>query len=271
MNLRRVVVALAVLLALTTVLPAAWAQTWKVIEDDWCGGSRCEVREITLDPRDEVRVQSVNGGIEVESWDRDEIKVLAKVSVSRMSRGDAEELFEEIEIETDDVIRATGPRKHGGFLGMFKGRGWSVSYRVWVPADTDLDLHTTNGGIEVSDVAGSVETKTTNGSIKLYDVGGDVISGTTNGGIRVELAADDWKGKRIDLHTTNGGIKVYLPDDFAGRVDVATTNGGISVDHPVTIDSKRRNRLKGEIGGGGSAVLKARTTNGGVSLRRADA
>jgi DUF4097 and DUF4098 domain-containing protein YvlB len=271
MNHRRVVTALAALLALVTVLPAARAQTWKVIESDWCRGSRCEVREITLEPRDDVAVRSVNGGIDVESWDRNEIKVLAKVSISRMSRSDAEELLDEIEIETDGVIKATGPRKRGGFLGMFKGRGWSVSYRLMVPADTDLDLHTTNGGIEVSDVAGAVDTKTTNGSIKLYDVGGDVFGGTTNGGIRVELDADDWKGERIDLRTTNGGIKVYLPDDFSGRVDVATTNGGISVDQPVTINSKKRNRLKGEIGDGGRAVLKARTTNGGVSLRRADA
>jgi DUF4097 and DUF4098 domain-containing protein YvlB len=196
--------------------------------------------------------------------------VLAKISLSRMNRGDAEDLLDEIEIETGDVIRARGPRRKGGFLGLFGGKNWSVSYRLEVPEETELDVHTTNGGIEVWDVAGAIDFGTTNGGIKLHDVGGDVTGGTTNGGIRVGLNPRDWDGEEIDLHTTNGSIKVDLPRDFAGRVDVKTTNGGISVDHPVKIDSKRRNRLKGTIGGGGSAVLRARTTNGGVSLRRAD-
>jgi hypothetical protein len=187
MRKQRWVLALAAL-ALMLASPVL-GQDWKVVEDDdWCRGSRCEVREIRLDPRDEVRVKTVNGSIEVEAWDRDEIKVLAKISVSRMNRGDAEELLEEIEIETDDVIRARGPRKKGGFLGLFGGKNWSVSYRVMVPAETGLDVHTTNGAIEVWDVAGAIDFGTTNGGIKLHNVGGDVTGGTTNGGIRVGSA-----------------------------------------------------------------------------------
>lgn len=260
--------------ALAALLVAAWtaaaaAQEWKVVDDDWCHGSRCEVRELTLDPRDELAVKTVNGNIEVESWDRNEIRIRARVKVSRGS--DADALFDEIEIETGDVIRARGPKRRGGFLGFFGSRNWSVSYRVMVPRETALAVHTTNGDIEVSRVMGDIEFDTTNGGVKLLDVGGDVEGGTTNGGIRVGLHAREWDGEEIDLHTTNGGIKVDLPDDFSGRIDVATTNGGIDVDYPVTIESKHRNRLKGTIGEGDGAYVKARTTNGGVSLRRADA
>jgi hypothetical protein len=39
----------------------------------------------------------------------------------------------------------------------------------------------------------------------------------------------------------------------------------------VRVESKRRNRLRGTIGDGDGAHVKARTTNGGVSLRRSDA
>lgn len=272
MTNRRLIVMIAlVAMAAATFASAPRAGDWKVVDDDWCSGSRCEVREITLDPRDELRVRTTNGNIEVESWDRNEIQVRARIKVSRMSSGDAEDLFERIEIESDDVIRATGPKRREGFLGLFGGRSWSVSYRIMLPRDQAVDVHTVNGNIEVNDVAGAIEFATTNGGVKLHDCGGNVSGGTTNGGIRVSLDPRDWRGDEVDLHTTNGGIKVDLPESFSGHVDVATTNGGISVDHPVRIESKRRNRLRGTIGDEDSnVVIKARTTNGGVDLRRYD-
>jgi hypothetical protein len=272
---RKLIAAIALVSGLAaTFASSPRADQWQVVDDDWCHGSKCEVREITLEPRETLRVRSTNGSIDVESWDRDEIRILARVKLSRVSSSEARELFEDIEIDTDDVIRADGPkRRGGGFLGLFGGsRGWSVSYRITVPRSQAIDVHTVNGEIEVADVAGAIEFNTTNGSVKLSGVGGDVSGGTTNGGIKVSLDPRDWHGEEVDLHTTNGGIKVDLPRSFSGRVDVATTNGGISVDHPVTIQSKRRNRLKGTIGDGDDNVLlRARTTNGGVDLRRADA
>ncbi len=262
-------------LAAVTVLAAvpAPAQDWTVVDDDWCkrsGSKLCEIREITIDGRDDIAVRSINGSIEVEVWDRDEIRVRARIQVSG-GKSSAREIMEDIEILTGDEIRATGPKRgKGGFLGMFKGRGWSVSYRLMVPRDMAVDVKTTNGSIEVSGVNGDIRFDTTNGGVKLHNMGGDIDGGTTNGGVLVSLSPD-WDGSEVRLHSTNGGIKVDLPHDFSARLDLATTNGGIRVEHPVKIDSKKRNRLKGTIGDGGSVLLKARTTNGGVTLRRADA
>lgn len=273
MRIRRYDTALALAVALVAAFATATrAEQWKVVDDDWCSG-KCEVREITLQPRDELRIRSVNGSIEVESWDRDEIRIRARVKLSHVSSKEAQELFDQIEIDTDDVVRARGPKRHGSFLGIFgwSSKGWSVSYRVTLPRRTALDVATVNGGIEVTDVGGAIDFNTTNGSVKIFDASGDVTGGTTNGGVHLSLSSRDWDGHTVDLHTTNGGIKVDLPRDFSARLDLATTNGGIKVEYPVTIETQRRNRLKGTIGDGEGVVVRARTTNGGVSLRRGDA
>jgi hypothetical protein len=41
------------------------------------------------------------------------------------------------------------------------------------------------------------------------------------------------------------------------------------VAHPVTIENSSRTSLSGTIGDGGKTLLRARTTNGGVSFTRA--
>jgi DUF4097 and DUF4098 domain-containing protein YvlB len=244
----------------------AHAESWQKVDDDgWCKGTgRCEVREITLPAWEDVAVRTVNGSIEVEKWDRDEIRVRAKITVKGSDR---EETMDAIDIETEGhTIRADGPRRHGGFLGLFGGREWSVSYRLMVPAGTDVDVHTTNGEIEVTRVGGAVDFGTVNGGVKLIEVGGDVHGGTTNGSVRVSLVAEGWDGEEVDVHTTNGGVRIELPEDFSARLDLATTNGGISVEHPVTVERQKRNRLSGTIGDGGDTVVRARTTNGGVHI-----
>jgi len=263
----------ALIVAMLTALLAvpAKGETWKTVDgDDWCdtdGDTRlCEVREVTLAGRDDLSVTSVNGSIRVEAWDGDEIRVLARIQVKG---DDAEETMGKVEILTDGGdIHATGPKKKG--WSRFSGdRSWRVSYRVMVPADIELDVKTTNGGIEISGVNGDIEFKTTNGGVKVIDAGGDVEGSTTNGGVYVGLAPEDWDGDMVDLQTTNGGIEVELPEEINARIEARTTNGGVRVAHPVTIENSSRTRLNGTIGDGGKVLLRARTTNGGVSFTRA--
>jgi len=264
-------------LALTAALivlgqSMAKADEWKVVDDDWCHGSshKCQVREITLSGWEDVAVHTVNGNIEVETWDRDEIRVLAKITVSG---SDKRETMERIEIRTsnDHEIYAKGPRSDGGFLGLFGGRRWSVSYRLMVPRETDVEVETTNGEIAIDGVQGDVGFGSVNGGVRLTDLGGDVRGGTTNGSVRVTLSTHGWNGSKVDLHTTNGGIKIDVPHDFSAQVDVSTTNGGIDIDSPMRIEHRSRNSLRGRIGDGDGVILRARTTNGGVHIYEADA
>jgi hypothetical protein len=223
----------------------------------------CEVREIRI-PAD-GRVLAVdgraNGGVRVEAWDRNEILVQALIQVTATTARDARSRVDDIQILTDGGrVRADGPRAT-------RDGSWSVSYRVYVPARTDLELRANNGGIRVAGVAGRIELETRNGGITLTDVSGDVRGRTTNGGVTVRLAGDRWDGSGLDVQTTNGGVTLHIPEAYSARIQTGTVNGRMETDFPITIQGELRRDLSFELGAGGPPV-RVRTTNGGVRIRK---
>jgi hypothetical protein len=239
-------------------------------DSDWCEESgyhdhrdrHCEVREIDLPASvTELVVDAApNGGIRVEGWDRDEVRLIAKVVAGGRDEAAARELAAEVHIDTDGVVRASGP--HSGWREI-----WSVSYRAWVPRRFDLDLRSTNGGLSVENVTGTISLDTRNGGLKASNLGGDVRGQTTNGGLAVELTGDRWDGRGLDLRTSNGGIVLEVPEPYSARLETRTTNGGLRIDFPVLLHGDLRRGLNLDLGEGGAPVRLV-TTNGGVVLRR---
>jgi Toastrack DUF4097 len=265
---------LALTLGASLATAAAWAQgpLHVVANDAWCDGEGdhwseseryCEVREATWaagSARTDVDA-SPNGGIEVHGWDRSSVKLEAKVVAMAETVAAAHDLADQVQIETGANVRATGPT-------VTRHRHWSVTYRLSVPRKVSLGLRSVNGGISVSDVAGAVEFETMNGGIRLDAVGGRVEGRTTNGGLDIRLAGLGWSGEGLDVTTTNGGVTLAVPADYNARVETGTTNGGLQVDFPVTLQGRiDRRHVSFEVGKGGPLV-RALTTNGGVTVRK---
>ncbi len=78
---------------------------------------------------------------------------------------DVEDIVSEVTVEIGRVIRADGPRTD-------RRESWGVSYEVFVPRMSNLDLPTVNGGITLEGVSGRVQFAATNGGVKLYGPGG---------------------------------------------------------------------------------------------------
>jgi hypothetical protein len=257
-----------------TVPASAWAQQRGDPDHEWCEDVRrgdrdreryCEVREFTLDARSLIAVDAgPNGGITVEGWNGSNIRVLARVQ-TWSQRGDPEDFLGDIEvITTGREIRSEGPR--GRDIG--RNNGWSVSYELMVPFESDLSLESTNGGISITDVKGKMDFRTTNGGIDLAGLAGDVSGRTTNGSIRVDLEGAEWDGTGLDVQTTNGTVTLDVPEGFQADLEIGTTNGGFRIDFPITLQGRiNRRRIRTELNGGG-ALIKAITTNGGVTVRR---
>jgi hypothetical protein len=264
---RRLLLALPLLPSLLALAAPAGAQ--RIIPDDeWCEQDRgdsaseryCEVREFSLDLRDLVRVDAEpNGGIRVEAWDRNEISLRARVQAWTRG-GDPQEIVRSIRIETGNTITADGPDQA-------RREGWSASFRLMVPRNTNLDLESTNGGIEIRGVHGDMDFATSNGGITLEDVGGYVRGETRNGGLNVQLSGDQWDGREMDLRTTNGGVTLTLPEGFRADLETGTVNGSFNTDFPLTIRGQlRSNRINTQLNGGGPPI-RISTTNGSVKIR----
>ncbi len=231
-------------------------------ESDWGDrGHFCEVREVMLPVRDEVSVDGgTNGGVSVEGWQEARIKVEAKVQAWARTDAAAADLARRVVVRTDGSIRADGPEDSS-----WRHEGWAVSYHLYVPRRTDLELRTHNGGVSVEGVAGTMRFEALNGGLHLTDVAGDVRGRTTNGGVHVDLSGDRWNGEGLDVRTTNGGVRLRVPEGYNAHLETGTVNGGMDIGFPVTVQGRIRRSLSTDLGRGG-APIRVTTTNGGVRI-----
>lgn len=227
-------------------------------DGDWGSKGRfCEVRQLTLPATGSVAVDAGhNGGIRVRGDNRSDIDLEARIQVWGRSEEKARNLAEQIEIRTDGSrISADAPSDDD----------WSVSFRLQVPHQTDLDLAAHNGGISVEEVEGELRAETHNGGLSLAALAGDVRAETTNGGVRVELAGDHWDGSGMDVETRNGGVKVSIPEGYSAELETGTVNGRIEIDFPVTVQGQLGRSIETTLGSGG-APIRVKTRNGGVTI-----
>src|ERR1700681_2232443 len=149
----------------------------------------CEIREQSFAGPGHLSVDGgVNGGVSVKGWLRSEALVRTKIEAWADGDAEASLLAGQVHVDTaGGQIRAGGPESANH-------SGWSVSYEIFVPQTTDLNLKTHNGGISISDVRGRIEFDATNGGVHLKRVAGDVSGATVNGGLNVELAGSSWEG-----------------------------------------------------------------------------
>lgn len=256
----------AACLFLTVGALAAQTAPVRIVEDAPCASDRgdrdryCEEREYRLEARSDLMVDAGrNGGIAVAGWDRDEIRLIARIAASSR-RGDPRDLVRAVEIGTGTTIEASGPPSR-------RGNVWSASFELRVPRATALRLRASNGGIQLQDLTGDVNARTTNGGLTIVGGAGRVQGTTTKGGLRLELTGQAWDGAGVELRTTNGGVRVRVPEGYAADLEVGTVNGGMKLEIPVLVQGRVDRRLRTQLGAGG-ALIRATTKNGGVVVQR---
>ncbi len=175
------------------------------------------------------RMENVNGQIDVSTWEKPEYNVDLAIKAQGNTENEARGNLEKVETTIKEnlvqgrlelVLTISVPRLTWSRV--------SVNVVVTLPADAtvDLDLQTTNGGIMVEGLTGSMLTlSTTNGDVAFDGVEADTISAsTTNGRISGSVQAAD-----MTAETTNGAISLSLPCTLTGSYELDTTNGNVDV------------------------------------------
>jgi len=224
----------------------------------------CEIRETSFSsPGHIVANPGQNGGVSIRGWLRTDVLVRSRVEGWADSDAEAASLVKQINVETSGgSITAHGPFNAG------HREGWSVSYEIFVPQASNVEVRSFNGGIDVSDVNGTLRAETMNGGIHLARMAGEVTGTTTNGGVHVELMGFSWQGRELDLRTTNGGVTVSMPAGYSAHVKAETVNGGVNSEFPLTVTGRLNTRdIDANVGSGGP-LIHISTVNGGVNIRR---
>lgn len=227
------------------------------------GQRHCEMKELPLAANGGlIKVDGrQNGGVSVKGWDRPEILVRARVEAQAPTDAEAHALANQVRVETaGGNIYADGPQVRDKSW-------WSVSYEVFVPRRSDLELKAHNGGISISGVGGNLNFETTNGGVSLQEISGNVKGRTANGGLSVKLSGNRWEGEGLDVQTSNGGVNLLVPENYSARLVTGTVNGGLHLGIPVPGKTPAEKQLSTDLGSGG-ATIRLMTTNGGVSVKR---
>ena len=242
-------------------------------DDEWLQNCRskwnrnrataCEARVETIPARGTLTIRpGQNGAVHISAYEGSAVEVHARIQATAQSQRGAEAVVNDVRVDLGETISADGP-------DMDRDGSWSVSFVLYVPRNTTLDVRTQNGPIAIKNVIGRMELNAQNGPIQLSGVGGAVRARGQNGPLQVRLTGARWTGEGLDAETQNGPVQLSIPENYHARLEIGTINGPMDTSFPLTVTHSGSNwkRVSTTLGSGGPTV-RVMTTNGPLSLRR---
>lgn len=150
-----------------------------------------------------IELRDVRGGVTVEAWDRNEVRV-------RADHGSRDRI---VVVDRGGVVAVRATRDIGMPV--------AVDYRLSVPRGVALTLSGLEGDFDVTGVRGDVRIESIEGDIVLRDVGA-VFANTVDGDITVRGAQGN-----LRLSTTDGDLTL---EDIRGDIGANTLDGEILMD-----------------------------------------
>jgi len=233
----------------------------------------------------DLHVETTEANIHVSTWDRNEIE--AKVQADGYKIGGGGIRIDERQNGSEVDLEVHFPREHGIIIN-FGNHGWHrVDVNIHMPREGQVNLHTGDGEIDVSQFKGEMQLRSSDGSQELTGVDGKLVAVAGDGHIRAKGRFDDLELKtgdgRIDatansgsklmapwrIETGDGGVNLEIPEALAADVDLHTGDGHIDLDVPVvvTVGRIREHDIQGKINGGGNLLI-IHTGDGSIRLRR---
>jgi hypothetical protein len=215
-------------------------------------------RTLPLQPGGVLALSNVNGSVQVEGWDRNEVEIHA-VKTALQDPQDLDRVV--IDVESDGERVAIGTIYPQG-----NGVAVTVDYLIHVPDRVLLDgVETVNGDVHVLRITGAGELASINGSVEVLDCEGRFSAKTTNGDVRLELKKLTM-GEPMQLATVNGSVILSLPAGAGAELNVVSRNGDFRSDFPLnTRGAYNPHVFRGQLGSGGGEILLT-TVNGAIRV-----
>jgi DUF4097 and DUF4098 domain-containing protein YvlB len=189
-------------------------------------------KRFPVELRPVVTVRNFNGRINVKSWKKAEVLVIAD-HVSEKSEVDAEQVGNRIDIVTHLISENVGPKE------------LEANYEITVPEETELQVKTDSGWVVIERVAGDMTIDTVTANVELKEVAGYLVIRTNEGSLVCFRCAG-----RIDFRSTSGNATFTQP--LSANVRASTLSNG-----RITFDG---NFLRG-------GIYKLQTYNGPIEVR----
>ena len=251
----------------------------RVNNDDYRSSVRDEETK-TLPNQPLTITAEENGGIQVTTWDNPEFsfKLCKQIAIADESEG--RKLLAETHLEINgSKVSIHAPEESDYSLG--------TVLLVKAPKNANLNLNVHNGGVSLTNFAGTAEAhaenggisfrrssgkltaEAENGGISIKDCGGDVSAKVENGGLSIALP-EHWEGKGLEAHARNGGLVVSVPKTFNGGLEVVASEHTSIICKNDACNAGERSWDNGHKlfrMGGANPQVRATTENGGIVIQ----
>ncbi len=222
------------------------------------------VKSFDVNEQAEFRLENINGDVEINGWDKNEIKVQAIITAE--DQDDRDRISVDIDHNARGVRVETRYKKHSGWKNSHNSG--SVDYVIYLPKPSRLAaIELVNGSLVVTDVQGEMKLDLVNGAINASGLMNSSEISSVNGSIDVSYQGVSAQLRDIQIETVNGRIALTLPGSIDADIDVETMHGSIRNDFGL---SARKGKfvgrdLTGTIGSG-DVNISIESVNGGVRL-----
>jgi DUF4097 and DUF4098 domain-containing protein YvlB len=260
--------------------PLADCASLHIHMNDRAAEIRSEERTFTR-PEGPLNIESeVNGGVQVQGWDKDTYSVTACKATDAFSN-DVEHIFSQIKLSVENGrVSVSGPSEHDN---------WMVFLLVRAPRSANLELRVNNGPLSIYDLDGKLEARAINGPISLQGFSGaanisakngpiDLVGNsgklrlhTENGPISVSLSGDAWKGSGLEADAQNGPVTLRVPKNYQSSLLVESNgHSPMSCQASFCNDARKiwdEDRRRIEFGNA-PAVIHLSTVNGPIAVKQ---
>jgi len=149
-----------------------------------------------------------------------------------------------------------------------------------------VSLHTSDGGVEVADVSGAIRLVASDGSIRMHNLTGTLESRSSDGNVTIDgklsgvqvhtsdgsldltLAEGSQLATASRVEASDGNVKIRLPKTLAADLDMHTGDGHLDCQLPLTMNgysSGGGHNIRGKLNAGGTS-LTIHTNDGNVTI-----
>lgn len=185
-----------------------------------------------------VILKNISGDVEVKSWDKNEVGIVALKVSKASSLSKAKENAQKVEIEVnkeDNVLRISTkyPKTSFGSLNV------SVNYHLTIPAKASMKVKSVSGDVSLEGIGGTVETDTVSGDIEVNKADKGVECKAISGDLTLEDISGD-----IYLNAVSGDMKLR---GLKGSIEAEAVSGDIELWEVSEAQTVRAKTLSGEI------------------------
>ena len=254
----------------------------------------------TLSGKPEVRVESNDGSIEVDTWDRKAIE--ARVTTVGWEIGTRGVTITESQTGDRVSLNVRVPNLNWNFGVNHR----SVRIVLMIPREGSLtaetgdghvnvkslagkiDVHTGDGHITVTSLRGTMRLRTGDGHVEGTELDGSLSVQTGDGRVQISGRFDDLELRTNDgsvnaevragskiaspwfVTTGDGAVRLRLPSNFSAELDAHTGDGRIRVEFPITVPAGTMNStvLFGSHANAGMSAVSASPATMARRLRR---